>query len=111
MEPRVSFSILGGDNAVPAWVPSAVAVGICIGLLVWLRRTDRAVTGRGIGLVAGGAIGNVVDRARWGSVFDFADFHIGRWHWPVFNLADVAIVVGVALILIDSLVVERQRSP
>jgi lipoprotein signal peptidase len=53
----VSFSILGGDGAVPPWVLSAVAVGICIGLLVWLRRTDRAVTGWGIGLVMGGAIG------------------------------------------------------
>ena len=46
-----------------------------------------------------------------GAVFDFADFYIGQWHWPVFNLADVAIVVGVALIFIDSLVDERQRSP
>jgi signal peptidase II len=62
--PGVSFSILGGDRAVPAWALSAVAIGICIGLLVWLRRTDRAVTGWGIGLVMGGAIGNVIDRAR-----------------------------------------------
>jgi len=77
----VSFSILGGDK------------------------------GWGIGLVMGGAIGNVIDRARWGAVFDFADFYIGQWHWPVFNLADVAIVAGVALICVDSLVGERQRSP
>lgn len=109
--PGVSFSILGGARAVPAWVLSAVAVGICIGLLVWLRRTDRAVTGWGIGLVMGGAIGNVIDRVRWGAVLDFADFYIGQWHWPAFNLADVAIVVGVALIFIDSLAGERQRSP
>jgi signal peptidase II len=107
----VSFSILGGDKAVPAWVLSAVALGICLGLLVWLRRTDREVRGWGIGLVMGGAIGNVIDRARWGAVFDFADFYIGQWHWPVFNLADVAIVAGVALICVDSLVGERQRSP
>ena len=45
----------------------------------------------------GGAIGNVIDRARWGAVFDFADFHIGQWHWPAFNVADSAIVVGVGL--------------
>ncbi len=62
-------------------------------------------------LVMGGAIGNVIDRARWGAVFDFADFHIGHWHWPAFNVADSAIVVGVALMLIDSLVGEKQRAP
>jgi signal peptidase II len=84
---------------------------VCIGLFLWLRRTDRPFTGWGIGLVMGGAIGNVIDRARWGAVFDFADFHIGHWHWPAFNIADSAIVVGVGLMLIDSLIGERQRAP
>ena len=107
----VSFGLLGGDGALPPWVLSAVAVAVCIGLFVWLRRTDRVLTGWGIGLVMGGAIGNVIDRARWGAVFDFADFHIGHWHWPAFNVADSAIVVGVALMLIDSLVGEKQRAP
>jgi signal peptidase II len=59
----------------------------------------------------GGAIGNVIDRARWGAVFDFADFHVGRWHWPAFNVADSAIVVGVGLMLIDSLIGDRRRAP
>ena len=72
-------------------------------LFIWLRRSDRRLHGWGIGLVIGGAIGNVIDRARWGAVFDFADFHIGQWHWPAFNVADSAIVVGVGLMLIDSL--------
>jgi signal peptidase II len=107
----VSFGLLGGEGALPAWLLSAVAVAVCVGLFVWLRRTDRVLTGWGIGLVMGGAIGNVIDRARWGAVFDFADFHIGHWHWPAFNVADSAIVVGVALMLIDSLVGERQRAP
>jgi signal peptidase II len=95
----------------PPWVLSAVAIAVCIGLFVWLRRTDRPFTGWGIGLVMGGAIGNVIDRARWGAVFDFADFHIGQWHWPAFNIADSAIVVGVGLMLIDSLIGERQGAP
>ena len=69
----VSFGLLGGDGALPPWVLSGVAVAVCVGLFVWLRRTDRVLTGWGIGLVMGGAIGNVIDRARWGAVFDFAD--------------------------------------
>ena len=109
--PGVSFGFLGGDKALPPWVLSVVAVAVCIGLLMWLRRIDRPLTGWGIGLVMGGAIGNVIDRARWGAVFDFADFHVGQWHWPAFNVADSAIVVGVGLMLIDSLIGEKRPAP
>jgi signal peptidase II len=107
----VSFGLMNGDRALPAWVLSAVAIAVCVGLFVWLRRNDRRLTGWGIGLVMGGAIGNVIDRARWGAVFDFADFHVYQWHWPAFNVADSAIVVGVGLMLIDSLLGERKRAP
>ncbi len=107
----VSFGILGGDRALPPWVLSAVAVAVCAGLFLWLRRTDRRLTGWGIGLVMGGAIGNVIDRARWGAVFDFADFHVREWHWPAFNVADSAIVVGVGLMLLDSLIGDKERTP
>lgn len=109
--PGVSFGILGGDKALPPWLLSAVAVAVCVGLFLWLRRIDRPLTGWGIGLVIGGAIGNVIDRARWGAVFDFADFHVRQWHWPAFNVADSAIVVGVGLMLIDSLVGGRRHVP
>ena len=98
--PGVSFGILGGDRALPAWVLSGVAVLVCIGLFVWLRRTDRPLTGWGIGLVIGGAIGNVIDRARWGAVFDFADFHVRQWHWPAFNVADMSITFGVIILVL-----------
>ena len=109
--PGVSFGFLGGDRALPPWVLSAVAVAVCVGLLMWLRRVDRPLTGWGIGLVMGGAIGNVIDRARWGQVFDFADFHLGQWHYPSFNVADSAIVVGVGLMLIDSFIGEKRPAP
>jgi signal peptidase II len=109
--PGVSFGFLGGDKALPPWVLSVVAIAVCVGLFVWLRRIDRPLIGWGIGLVIGGAIGNVIDRARWGAVFDFADFHVAQWHWPAFNVADSAIVVGVGLMLIDSLVGEKQHTP
>jgi signal peptidase II len=107
----VSFGLLGGDRALPPWLLSAIAIAVCIGLFVWLRRTDRPLIGWGIGLVMGGAIGNVIDRARWGAVFDFADFHVGQWHWPAFNVADSAIVVGVGLMLLDSIVGEKKSAP
>jgi signal peptidase II len=107
----VSFGLLSGERALPPWALSGVAIAVCIGLFLWLRRTDSLLTGWGIGLVMGGAIGNVIDRARWGAVFDFADFHVQDWHWPAFNVADAAIVVGVGLMLIDSLIGERKRAP
>ena len=109
--PGVSFGMLGGDRALPAWVLSGVAILVCIGLFLWLRRTDRPLTGWGIGLVMGGAIGNVIDRARWGAVFDFADFYVRQWHWPAFNVADSAIVIGVGLMLLDSLIGDKERAP
>jgi signal peptidase II len=107
----VSFGLMGGERALPPWVLSAVAIAVCVGLFLWLRRTDRPLTGWGIGLVMGGAIGNVIDRARWGAVFDFADFHVHQWHWPAFNVADSAIVVGVGMMFIDSLIGEGRRAP
>jgi len=101
--PGISFGMLGGGGKLPPWVLSAIAVAICIALFFWLRAARSRWTASAIGLVIGGAIGNVVDRARWGQVFDFADFYIGRWHWPAFNVADAAIVIGVLMLLAESL--------
>lgn len=99
----VSFGMLGGEGAVPPWALSLVAVAITIALFLWLRRVVLRWSAIAIGLVIGGAVGNVVDRALWGAVFDFADFYVGRWHWPAFNVADSAIVLGVAALLVESL--------
>jgi signal peptidase II len=63
----------------------------------------------GIGLVVGGAVGNVLDRLWHGAVVDFLDFHVGGWHWPAFNVADAAICVGVAAMVIDGLLPRRDR--
>lgn len=102
----ISFGLLSGEGTLPPWVLSGVAVAVCIGLFLWLRRTNSLLTGWGIGLVMGGAIGNVIDRARWGAVFDFADFRVQNW---CFNIADTAIAMGIGLMLIDSLINERKR--
>lgn len=99
----VSFGMLGGDGALPPWVLSMVSVVISIALFLWLRRVTLRWSAIAIGLVIGGAVGNVIDRALWGAVFDFADFYIGTWHWPAFNVADAAIVLGVAALLLESL--------
>lgn len=106
----VSFGMLGGDGALPPWILAAVAVAISAGLGVWLWRAPTRLVAVAIGLVIGGAIGNVVDRARWGAVFDFADFHVGTWHWPAFNVADSAIVVGVGVLLLDAVWLEPKRA-
>tara|TARA_R110000868_G_scaffold99983_5_gene274884 strand:- start:2754 stop:3230 length:477 start_codon:yes stop_codon:yes gene_type:complete len=96
----VSFGMLGG---VPWWVLSGLALGITVWLAVLLVRTGSHLDAAAYGLVIGGALGNTADRLRFGAVTDFLDFYVGDWHWPAFNLADVAIVSGVALLLLSEL--------
>ena len=77
---------------------------VAIALLgLWLWRAPNRATGAGLGLIIGGALGNAYDRLAYGAVADFFHFHIGAFHWYIFNLADVAIVAGVALLLYESL--------
>jgi signal peptidase II len=70
---------------------------------VWLRRAERALVAGAIGAIAGGAIGNVIDRLRFGAVVDFIHAHAWGWSWYVFNVADAAIVCGVAALLLDGM--------
>ena len=99
----VSFGLFGGGSAWKPWLLSAVAIAVVTALFVWLKRQPEPLLAVAVGLVAGGAIGNTVDRLRFGGVVDFLDFHLGGWHWYAFNLADTAVVVGVGLLLLDSL--------
>jgi signal peptidase II len=99
----VSFSLFWHEAEYMPYVLSAVALGIVAFLLSWLRKADRPFLAISIGMVIGGALGNVVDRLRFGAVTDFLDFHVLGYHWPAFNVADAGISVGVALIVIDSL--------
>ncbi len=77
-----------------------VAMGVVAAMLWHASKLDRA-TAFGLSLIFGGALGNVFDRIVYGSVTDFLDFHIGSLHWPAFNVADSAIVVGSGLLLLD----------
>ncbi len=97
----VSFGLFAHEAEVMPYVLSGVAVAIAVALLVWLARAERRWIAAAIGLVVGGAVGNVIDRLRFGAVADFFDVHVAGWHWPAFNVADAAIVVGVGMILLD----------
>jgi signal peptidase II len=99
----VSFGILATHDGSTAWLLGGVALVVAAGLVGWLSRVERVLLALSLGLVIGGALGNVIDRGRFAAVFDFLDFHVAGWHWPAFNLADSAITVGVGLLLLDGL--------
>ncbi len=97
----VSFGFLGGGELGP-WPFVALALAIVAGLGVWLWRLRAGPLAAAIGAVIGGAIANVIDRIHYGAVADFFDFHVAGYHWPAFNIADSAIVVGVGVIVLDA---------
>ncbi len=99
-----SFGILNMPAAWVPWLLSGIAVVIVSVLFVWLRRVQQRWLAAGIGMIIGGAIGNVIDRLRFGAVIDFLDVHAGQYHWPAFNIADSAICVGVVILIIDALI-------
>jgi signal peptidase II len=101
--PGISFGLFAGHPEMGSWLFVAVAAGITLTLLIWLGRVDRALLAIAISFVIGGAVGNIIDRLRFGAVVDFLYFHLGQYDFPAFNLADSAITVGVGLLLIDSL--------
>ena len=105
----VSFSLFAKfGTSWGRWLLTAIAVAIVAGMVVWLRRTDRASPAAALGLIIGGALGNAYDRVVWGAVSDLFDFHVAGFHWPTFNPADAAIFVGVGLLILDSLFQSRQ---
>lgn len=107
----VTFGLLTGVGIWAHWLLAVVALAVVAGLGVWLCRAESRVVAIALGAIAGGAIGNVIDRVRFGAVVDFIDAHIGDWHWYVFNVADAAIVCGVAALLIDSQWPRRAAPP
>jgi signal peptidase II len=104
--PGVSFGLFNRAG-VNSLIFSLAALAIVLVLVVWLGRVRATFLAAAIGLIIGGAIGNVVDRLRFGAVIDFLDFHLASWHWPAFNLADSAICLGVAAMLLDGMLSQR----
>ncbi|MGE0080889.1 MAG: signal peptidase II [Thiohalomonadaceae bacterium] len=99
-----AFSFLSDEGGWQRWFFAVIAVVISALLVLWLRRLPPAERWLhiAIALVIGGALGNLWDRLMLGYVVDFIDVYAGRWHWPAFNVADSAITVGAAMLLLDA---------
>ena len=102
----VSLGLLHADTEAMRWGLVALTAAIAAGVLVWMLREPNKQDQIALGLVLGGAVGNILDRVRFGYVVDFADFHIGAWRpFLVFNVADAAITIGVLILLVRALLV------
>ncbi|MDE0381040.1 MAG: signal peptidase II [Rhodospirillales bacterium] len=106
----ISFGLFQSEGA-GVWLIVGLALAVSAGLVVWLYRTRLRWPAWALGLVIGGAIGNVIDRLRLGWVIDFLDFHGGGYHWPAFNLADSAISVGVVMLVVQSFLMKPPKEP
>jgi signal peptidase II len=104
----ISFGLFNGGAGLNSVIFSLAAAAIVAILVFWLSRVESPFLAVAIGLIIGGAVGNVVDRIRLGAVVDFLDFHAGYLHWPAFNVADSAICIGVAAMLLDGLLLRRE---
>ena len=105
----ISFGMLAGYSD---WMPaiiSGITIIISLVLLAWLFVTVSMVSKLALSLILGGAVGNIIDRIRFGAVIDFVDIHFMDFHWPAFNIADSAITIGVALFLLDSFLKKSAR--
>ena len=105
LNPGAAFGLLARAGGWQQWFLTGVAGAISAFILVWLWRTPSGsrLLPASLALVLGGAAGNLVDRVMRGAVVDFIDVYYGRFHWPAFNVADSAITVGVALLVLSSL--------
>ncbi|KAF0179506.1 MAG: signal peptidase II [Hyphomonadaceae bacterium] len=106
----VSFGMLKAGDGLARWALAGLSLGIAGFFVWWMRTATRSLTGWALGLVVGGALGNVVDRIRFGAVADFLDFSGLYFPW-VFNVADAAITVGAALLALDFLRNGEEKQP
>lgn len=105
-----SFGLFSSNSP---WTPvflGSVAVIISIVLAVWMYKAQTRWLGLALGFVIGGALGNAIDRVIYGAVADFLDFHAYGYHWPAFNVADIAISIGVVMLLFDGLIEKRRNN-
>ncbi|HQU16862.1 MAG: signal peptidase II [Chromatiales bacterium 21-64-14] len=100
-----AFSFLSRGSGWQRWLFIALASAVSVGIVVWLRRLPARAGWQpaALALILGGAVGNLIDRIAYGYVVDFIDCYYRHWHWPAFNVADSAITVGAALLILDLL--------
>ncbi|HEV2544754.1 MAG TPA: signal peptidase II [Methylobacterium sp.] len=99
----VSYGLFQQEGGLGRWLLVGISLAAAIGLSVWMVRAGSRLLAVALGLIVGGALGNAIDRAAYGAVFDFVHLHAGTWSWYVFNVADAAIVAGVVGLILDSL--------
>ena len=106
-----AFSFLADAQGwqTPLFIVFALVAALVCGTLI-VRNPGKRLFCAGLALVVGGALGNVIDRLRYGCVVDYLDFHLARWHWPAFNVADSAITVGALLLILEGFVHDERRA-
>ncbi|HEY1606054.1 MAG TPA: signal peptidase II [Allosphingosinicella sp.] len=108
----VSMGFLTAGSELQRWLLVGLTAAISIFVLAWLWREERRDDTIALGLVLGGALGNILDRVRLGYVVDYLDIHFGEWHpFLVFNLGDAAITIGVLLLLVRALLTRERKAP
>lgn len=110
--PGAAFSLLGEAGGWQRWLFMAFALAVSVFLVVWLRRLPPGERWQtwGLALILGGAVGNVIDRVAYGHVVDFIHVYWRDWHYPIFNVADSAITVGVVVVLIHAFFLDGRRT-
>lgn len=98
----VSFGMFADQLANIPGILGGIKILVVLGLLTWASLSRTATEALSLGLIAGGAAGNITDRLRDGAVTDFIDMYVGSWHWPAYNFADVAIFCGAAVLVLSS---------
>ena len=106
----ISLGLLNAETEVGRWMLVAVTAAIAIGVAIWIGREKQRGDQLALGMVLGGALGNILDRVRFGYVVDFADLHFGGFRpFLVFNVADAAISIGVVILLLRAFVFTRKE--
>ena len=106
--PGAAFSFLADQDGWQRWLFTALALGVSAWIAVMLRQSaTQKLLSLALALVMGGALGNVIDRIRFGAVVDFIQWHVAGWYWPAFNVADAAITVGAVLLVWEQLTATR----
>ena len=106
-----AFSFLADAQGwqTPLFIGFALVAAVVCSILI-VRNPGKRLFCAGLALVVGGALGNVIDRLRYGCVVDYLDFYLARWHWPAFNVADSAITVGALLLILDGFAPHEKRA-